>query len=112
MIATAILSLMPLAATAQIGLTDPGSLAQNYMSARELATILAAEGPCGFAYDPAALEAFIDSRVGAENTGFLATLSVPLGAAKLRMEQMSGSEKVVYCRQAGRNAQAFGFLAE
>lgn len=112
MIATAVLSLMPFSATAQTAAQQSDMFVQNMLSSHGLATILAGEQACGLTYQPDALAAFVDETVGAENTGFLSTLSLSLDGEKFRMEEMTGSERIVYCRQIERNAQAFGFLAE
>lgn len=69
-------------ASALVAQTAAAQTADTIRLANELGTVLAAEEPCGLAYDHAAIEAWLDSRVEAADMAFAPTLAtMTTGAA-------------------------------
>ncbi|MBS1164136.1 MAG: signal recognition particle [Proteobacteria bacterium] len=77
--------------------------------AHALGQVLAAEEACGFSYDQAAIEAFIDKNVEANDMEFTGTLALLTGGSEYELKQMSASQKTAHCRQVGRVAKSYGF---
>jgi hypothetical protein len=77
--------------------------------AMALGDVLAAEASCGFAYDQAAIETFIDKNVSADDLQFSSTLNLMTAGSKFSLDQMSASQKTAHCRQVGRVAKSYGF---
>lgn len=95
---------LPLAWAAEAVAYDTMQMALN------LGAVLAAEKPCGFAYDQAAIEAFIDKNVPADDMGFPAMLTTMTSGAEFELQSMSESQKTAHCRQVGRIAKSYGFI--
>jgi hypothetical protein len=90
------------------------ALAQDFESmqlANDLGTVLASEEPCGFTFDQAAIEAFIEDKVSADDMGFASTLSVMTQGQRIQIDKMSASSKTAHCTQIKRVAGSYGFLS-
>lgn len=86
--------------------------AQDFKSiqlAHELGSILAAEESCGLSYDQAAIAAFIEKKVRADDMGFSGQLRVQTAGQEYQMKSMSASAKTAHCTQARRVAKSYGF---
>lgn len=78
--------------------------------AHELGSVISAEAPCGLAYDQAAIAAFIEKRVRADDMGFSGQLRVQTSGQEFQMKSMSESAKTAHCTQARRVAKSYGFI--
>jgi hypothetical protein len=78
--------------------------------AHDLGTLLASEEKCGFSFDQAAIEAFIDDKVDPGNMAFAGDLSMMTTGAQMQIMQMEGSSLTAHCRAVSRSAKHFGFI--
>lgn len=97
-----------------LSLPHPGSAsAQDLKSmqlAHELGSVISAEAPCGLTYDQAAISAFIEKRVRADDMAFSGQLRVQTSGQEFQMKNMSASAKTAHCTQARRVAKSYGFI--
>lgn len=98
-----------LALSALVLSTGAAFAADSNQVAMALGDVLAAEQACGFAYDQAAIETFIDKNVDAADMEFSSTLNMMTAGSKFSLDQMSPSQKTAHCRQVGRVAKSYGF---
>ncbi|WP_420023736.1 hypothetical protein ACN9JG_06145 [Cereibacter azotoformans] len=78
--------------------------------ATSLGSILAAESFCGLSYDEAAVAAYIDNHVPADDMSFTSTLSVMVAGAEYSQQELSPSTKAAHCRSVERTARHYGFV--
>jgi len=100
--AAALVSAAP--AFAQGGSLASGELALN------LSSVLGAEEFCGLSYDQAAIQAFIEERVPADDMGFASSLALMTSGADFQQSMMSGSAKTAHCAAITRTARHYGFI--
>ena len=77
--------------------------------ATHLGSVLASEEACGLAYDQAAIAAFIEEKVPADDLGFPSMLSTMTSGAQYELQGMSASQKTAHCAQIKRIAKSYGF---
>lgn len=77
--------------------------------ATHLGSVLASENACGLAYDQAAIAAFIEKKVPADDLGFPSMLTTMTSGAQYEIEGMSPSQKTAHCAQIKRIAKSYGF---
>lgn len=82
----------------------------SFQIALELGTVLGSEAACGLSYDQAAIEAFIDDRIAADDMSFPSTLNTMTGGTEFEIAEMSPSSKTAHCRQIRRIAESYGFV--
>lgn len=80
--------------------------------ASDLGDVLGSEEACGLSFDPAAIEAFIDEHVRADDMSFTGSLNSHSRGAARDVEQMTESGRTAHCRQIRRVAITFGFIEE
>lgn len=98
------------AATAvAIILSASSAMADSTQTAMNLGSVLAAETACGLTYDQAAIAAFIEKNVKADDLGFPSTLQLMTRGAEYNLEGMSPSEVTAHCTQIRRLAKSYGF---
>jgi hypothetical protein len=78
--------------------------------ASELGTLLASETPCGFAYDQAAIQTYIDKNVPTSEMGFAPMLDMMVMGAEQNFSDMTESTKVAHCRAIEGTARHYGFI--
>jgi len=86
--------------------------ADSTQKAMELGSVLAAEEPCGLAYDPEGIDRWIAANVAADDMGFASTLSLMTRGMARDVAGMSESARRAHCAQTARVARSFGFIAE
>lgn len=89
------------------------ALAQDFKSmqlAHELGSVLASEEPCALSYDQAAIAAFIEKRVRADDMAFSGQLGVQTSGVGYQIKGMSVSAKTAHCTQIRRVARNYGFV--
>tara|TARA_R110002020_G_scaffold10801_22_gene41076 strand:- start:5005 stop:5337 length:333 start_codon:yes stop_codon:yes gene_type:complete len=89
--------------------THAQSDVDSMMLASQLGSVLAAEDFCGFDFDQAAIAAFIEAKVAADDMAFPSTLSTMTDGHRYQQESMSASAKTAHCTQIGRVAVSYGF---
>ena len=77
--------------------------------ANSLGNVLASEEVCDLSYDQAAIAAFIEARVPADDLTFPSNLSLMTSGAAYQLKNMSVSAKTAHCTQAARIAKSYGF---
>ncbi|UWU80723.1 signal recognition particle [Bradyrhizobium huanghuaihaiense] len=77
--------------------------------ANELGSILASEKVCGLTYDQAAIAAFVEQRVPANDMSFPSTLNMMVTGNAVQIEGLSPSAKTAHCTQVRRVAKSYGF---
>lgn len=77
--------------------------------ATQLGSVLASEELCGLAYDQAAIEAFIEKSVKADDMGFASTLKVMTSGQEFQNKSLTVSGKTAHCAQIRRVAKSYGF---
>jgi hypothetical protein len=82
----------------------------SLLLANELGSVLAAEDFCGLSYDQAAIQAFIESKVKADDMGFAGDLQMQTQGQAYFQNQMSISQKTAHCAQIVRVAKSYGFV--
>lgn len=90
----------------------PLASAQNFESmqlAQNLGDVLASEKLCGLTYDQAAIQAFIEQEVSADDLGFTSMLSTMTQGAQFNHGDLSPSAKTAHCSQITRVAKHYGF---
>lgn len=80
--------------------------------ANELGSVLASEKACNLAFDQAAIAAFIEAKVPANDMGFASTLNMMTQGSKYQFEEMSASSKTAHCTQIKRVAASYGFIEQ
>ncbi|QEE22649.1 signal recognition particle [Youhaiella tibetensis] len=78
--------------------------------ATALGTVLASEKLCGLSYDQAAISAFIESNVPADDMDFPATLQMMIQGQGYNLKGMSESAKTAHCTQIARTAKSYKFI--
>jgi hypothetical protein len=78
--------------------------------ANELGSVLASESLCELSYDQAAITAFIEKRVRADDLAFASTLRAMTSGQEFQMRSMTPSAKTAHCTQIRRVAKANGFV--
>ena len=78
--------------------------------ASNLGTVLAAEEACGLSFKQAAIEAFINDKVPADDMEFPSMLTVMTDGSRIQLKSMSQSQKTAHCRQISRIAKSYGFI--
>lgn len=78
--------------------------------ATDLGTMLASEEICGFTYDQAAISAYIERKVPADDMSFASTLQLMVQGQTYSMSKMSQSSKTAHCTQIARVAKANKFI--
>jgi DhnA family fructose-bisphosphate aldolase class Ia len=100
-------------ATLVCALSGAPAQAQDMKSmnlATELGSVLAAEEFCGLSYDQAAIAAWIEKRIKADDMGFPSTLNMMTMGAEAQQKRMNASRKTAHCAQIVRIAKSFGFV--
>jgi len=100
--------ILALSATAPVLADDFESM----QLANQLGSVLASEEPCGFAFDQAAIAAFIEDKVSPDDMGFASTLNMMTQGQRIQIDQMSASSKTAHCTQIRRVATSYAFLAK
>ena len=79
--------------------------------ALELGSMLAAEEPCGLAFDHDAIGDWIDAQVDADDMGFAGNLAMMTQGQAFQIGRMSDSQRAAHCAQTRRVARSMGFTA-
>lgn len=87
----------------------PAAAQSNSDSAEAFAQMLASEKACGLTYDQAAIRAWIDKHVAADDMTFTQLLDSYVQTDAYALGQMSLSQKTAHCEQIIRVARASGF---
>jgi hypothetical protein len=88
----------------------PACAQQSSMTvANELGLMLSSEELCGLTFDQAAIEAYIEKNVAADDTSFAGLLAVMAGRAE-EFSRMPASQKTAHCAQVRRSAAANGLV--
>lgn len=95
--------LLPLGATP--------ALPASFELTQGLADVIAAESFCGLTYDQAAIAAFIDAEVAADDIEFTSSLKGLLYLAEASQKDMSPSATTAHCTQVKRLAKTYGFTS-
>lgn len=94
--------------------TTTGALAlsdlDRFQLAQALGAVLGSESVCALSYNPAAIEAFIEERVPADDMQFPSILATMTQGAGYDLEEMSDSAKTAHCAQIRRIAKSYGFV--
>lgn len=80
------------------------------MLADSLGTMIAAEDPCGLAYDQTAIGNFIDENIPGESMDFASQLQATISIESYSMDDMSASAKTAHCRAVENSARHHGFI--
>ena len=89
------------------------ALAQNAASikiATALGSVLASEELCGLSYDQAAISAYVEANVPADDMSFPSTLQMMTQGQEYQLGQMTASAKTAHCAQITRVAKSFDFI--
>ncbi len=78
--------------------------------ASSLGSVLAAEQPCGFSFNQAAIADLIEKSVPADDMQFAGMLSSMTSGHEFTLKDMSESEKTAYCAQTSRVARQYGLI--
>lgn len=82
---------------------------ESMQLANQLGAVLAAEELCGLSYDPAAIAAFIEKNVAADDMGFPGMLRLMTDGARAQGAGLSASGTTAHCTQMRRIAKSYGF---
>lgn len=77
--------------------------------ASDLGTLIAAEEFCGLSYDQAAIEAYIEKNVPADDLSFASQLNLMIQGSRFEHSSMSASAKTAHCAQIKRSAKSHSF---
>lgn len=77
--------------------------------ANELGSVLASEALCELSYDQAAISAFVEKRVKADDMSFANNLRMMTGGQEMQLKSLSASGKTAHCTQIKRVAKSYGF---
>lgn len=83
---------------------------ESMTSARELGSVLGSEASCKLSYDQAAISAWIDDNVRADDMGFPSMLDMMTMGSRMQVGDMSESSRTAHCRQIERTARHYGFI--
>lgn len=86
------------------------SALERVQLASALGTVIGSEAACGLSYDQAAIEAFIEKKVPADDMAFPSALDLMVGGTTAKIEDMSQSAKTAHCAQVRRIARSYGFV--
>lgn len=78
--------------------------------ATDLGNVIASEAACGLSYDQAAISAFIESKVPADDMNFPSLLQTMIMGQEYTLQEMSTSGKTAHCTQIARVAKSYGFI--
>lgn len=87
-----------------------GSSLETMELAVSLGSILGSEQFCGLSFDQAAIQAFIDEKIPADDMGFASDLSMMTSGATFQQSGMSESSKTAHCAAVARTARHYGFI--
>lgn len=82
----------------------------SVQTATALGSVLAAEKHCGFTYDQAAIAAYVESKVPADDMSFPSTLQMMVQGQEYQLSEMSESSKTAHCTQIARVAKTYNFI--
>ncbi len=82
---------------------------ESFRLASQLGTVLGSEKACGLSYDQAAIAAFIEAKVAADDMSFASNLRMMTEATAYNMKDMSTSARTAHCTQISRVAASYGF---
>lgn len=102
-----VLMLAAIAATTYPAL---GQGLESMQTATALGSVLASEKPCGLTYDQAAIAAYIESKVSADDMSFPSTLQMMVQSQEYQLGEMSESSKTAHCTQIARVAKSYNFI--
>jgi hypothetical protein len=77
--------------------------------AHQLGTVLAAEQPCHFTYDMAAVQIYIARHVQESDMSFGSLLQLMVQGEAIQIEEMTPATLAALCTQTGRVARFNGF---
>lgn len=77
--------------------------------ANHLGSVLASEEKCGLTFNQAAIEAYVTSKVKADDMSFPSTLEMMTTGQKALLDEMSPSSLTAHCAQVRRVAKSNGF---
>lgn len=75
-----------------------------------LSTVMASEELCGLSYDQAAIEAYVDAEVPADDMSFISELALMVMGAGALHESLTESQRTAHCAAVRRSARHYGFL--
>ncbi len=75
----------------------------------DLSTVIASEDFCGLTYDQAAIAAFVEAKVPADDMGFASSLNIQVTGSRYMNDKMTASAKTAHCTQITRVAKSYGF---
>lgn len=83
---------------------------ESMQKASDLGNLLASEAYCGFAFDQAAISAWIDANTDPSDMGFAGMLNTMTAGAAYEFEGHTESQKSAHCHSVERSAKHFGFI--
>ncbi|AZV00403.1 hypothetical protein pthi1_p38 [Paracoccus phage vB_PthS_Pthi1] len=78
--------------------------------AGELGSVLASEEICGLSYKQAAIEAWIDKNVPADDIMFASSLDTAVMGGKFGYRDQTTSERTAHCAAIKKTAKHYGFI--
>lgn len=82
---------------------------ESMQSAMDLGSVLGSEDACKLTYDQAAISAWIDANVRADDMSFASTLNMTTTGSRMQVGEMTESSLTAHCRQIERTAMHYGF---
>ncbi len=101
-----------LAMTAVAALTISASAQdmKSIQTATELGSVLASEELCKLSFDQAAIAAYIEANVAADDMSFPSTLTMMISGSEYQLSSLSGSALTAHCTQIARIAKSYNFV--
>lgn len=103
-------------AAAMSALCLPPSIAVAQNDSRQLGSdlghVIGSEAACGLKYDQAAIRAFVNARVRADDMRFSEYLDNGVWGVSAELKKMSESQKAAHCEQVRRVAKTYKFISD
>jgi hypothetical protein len=90
--------------------TVGNSQESSIVVATQLGSVLAAEEPCHFSYDMAAIQRYISRNVSESDMGFGSLLQTMVQGQTYEMRRMTPATLAAFCAQTERVAKFNGFI--
>jgi len=102
--------MLDLTLIAAVALPSPSAAQKGQMESMSLAQLLgdllASETPCNLSYNQAAISAFINQRVRADDLQFNSLLTLMTNGSAFQIKSLTSSGKTAHCTQTVRVARA------
>jgi len=83
---------------------------KSIQTATELGSVLASEELCKLSFDQAAIAAYIEANVAADDMSFPSTLTMMISGSEYQLSSLSGSALTAHCTQIARIAKSYNFV--